>query len=103
MLPLSRRAATQEPTDHASCGDGALSGVGIVATYSPYRQGELASQNAKSYPLSTVCPDPAVSHDEIQEHPDGFPSTAEDLDELPSSAEMKGFQHSEGRNFYAGL
>ena len=97
-LAFSLEMGGDPRTDHASFGDGALSGVGIAATYSPYRQVELASQTAKSYPLSTVCPDPAVSHDENQEHPDGFLSTAEDLDELPNSAEMKGFEHSQGRN-----
>ena len=58
-------------------------------------EGGLASQTANSDP-STVCTVPAVSHDENQEHFDGFQSTAEFLDELQSSAELKGCEHSEG-------
>ena len=84
-------------TDHASLGVVAHSGM--AATCPPYRPGELASQTAKSYP-STVCPDcsdSAVFHVEFQEPPDGFPSTAEDLDGLQCSAEMKGCELAEGR------
>ena len=83
-------------TDHASFG--VVDQSGMAATCPPYRPGWLASTTANFDPLSTDCTDSAVSHVVFQEPPDGFPSTAEDLDGLPSSAELKGCEHSEGRN-----
>ena len=39
MLPFFVSTGGDPRTDHASFGNGALSGVGIAATYSPHRQG----------------------------------------------------------------
>ena len=83
-------------TDHASFG--VVDQSGMAATCPPYRPGWLASTTANFDLLSTDCTDSAVSHVVFQEPPDGFPSTAEHLDGLPSSAELKGCEHSEGRN-----
>ena len=95
-LPLSRRAATQEPTMLPLVMVLSLLLV-LPLPVLPIGIVGLASQTAKSYPLSIDCPGPAVSRDENQEPPDGFPSTAEDLDGLQSTVEMKGCEHFEGR------
>ena len=80
----------------SSFGNVALIGVGIAATYSPYRQGGLASKTANSNPFP-VCTVPAVSYDVDQGLSDGFPSLAEHPDEFPCSADLRGCEHSEGR------
>ena len=106
----SGSAGGDPKTDHAS--SGVVDQLEMAATCPPYRPGWLATTTANFDPLSTVCTDSAVSRVEFQEPPDGFPSTdvacherldgfpstAEGLDGLPSSADSKGREHPEGTN-----
>ena len=88
-------------TDHASFG--VVDQSGMAATCPPCRPGWLATTTANFAPLSPDCTESVVSRVVFQEPPDGFPSTAEDLDGLPISADSKGREHPEGRNLDSTL
>ena len=111
----SVRKGGDPKTDHASFG--VVDQLEMAATCPPYRPGWLATTTANFDPLSTVCTDSAVSRVEFQDPPDGFPSTdvacherldgfsstAEGLDGLPSSADSNGREHPEGTNLDSTL
>ena len=71
----------------------------IAATYSPYRQGELATQTANTDSDSPgLNPDLAVSRGLDHVHSDGFPHSqiSEVHDGLPSTRVFQGHEHSHG-------
>ena len=71
-------------TDLASFGNDAVSGVSIAATYSPERQGSWHPKLLiPALLLSALILRSLMTKNQV--HFDGFPSTAEDLDELPDS------------------